>query len=200
MPNKAVFLDRDGTIIAEKEYLSDPAKVELLPGAGDGVAHIRAAGYLAVMTSNQSGVARGYFDEAAVARVNDRLQDMLGKFNTKLDGTYYCPHYAKGSNPVFSRECDCRKPKPGMLKQAARELDIDLNSSWVIGDKQADIDFGRQAGLKTILVLTGYGEETRKQGMAPGEGPDYIARDLGEAAELIIALKKTARGLRNDGE
>jgi D,D-heptose 1,7-bisphosphate phosphatase len=200
MPRRAVFLDRDGTIIAEKEYLSDPAKVELLSGAGEGIARMRDSGYVAVMTSNQSGVARGYFDEAAVSRVNDRLQEMLGEFNTKLDGMYYCPHYLKGTVPAFSWDCDCRKPKPGMLIKAAKEMDIDLSQSWVIGDKQADIDFGRKAGLKTILVLTGYGIETRKQGMAPGEGPDYVARDLGEAADLIVALKRTSRGQHSEGQ
>jgi len=189
MQNKAVFLDRDGTIIREAEYLSDPEKVELLDGSVTGIRQLHDAGYLVVVTSNQSGVARGYFDETAVRRVNAQMQKLLQVQAAQVDAVYFCPHYPQGTVPEYSRACDCRKPAPGMLQTAARELGIDLKQSWVIGDKQADIEFGLQQGLGTILVLTGYGEESRRRGFPPGVEPDYIASNLADAAQFILSTK-----------
>jgi D-glycero-D-manno-heptose 1,7-bisphosphate phosphatase len=187
MKRSAVFLDRDGTIIREAEYLSDPAGVELLPGALAGIRALRQAGFAAVATSNQSGVARGFFNEEAVQRVNQRLQDLLAEGSAALDGIYYCPHYPGGQVAAYAKICECRKPAPGMLTSAARDLDLDLNSSWVVGDKASDIELGVRAGLRSILVLTGYGAETRDRGFAPGMEPDLVAADLAAAAELILA-------------
>lgn len=186
MPHPAVFLDRDGTIIQEAEYLSDPAGVELLPGAADGILALRDAGYRVVVTSNQSGVARGYFDEDAVQRVNQRVQYLLEQSGAGLDGVYYCPHYADGEVAPYNRACDCRKPEPGMLLAAARDLDLDLSQSWVVGDKAADIAFGARQGLRTVLVMTGYGRETQARGFTGQDRPHQVCADLAEAARVIL--------------
>lgn len=197
MPHPAVFLDRDGTIIKEAEYLSDPSGVELLPGASAGIQALRAAGFRAVVTSNQSGVARGYFDEQAVQRVNQRVQVLLEQAGAGLDGVYYCPHYAQGVTEPYNRDCECRKPAPGMLLAAAQDLDLDLSQSWVVGDKAADIAFGARQGLRTVLVMTGYGRETQARGFAGQEQPHRVCADLDEAARFILAsgpAKDTHRG------
>lgn len=193
MSKPAVFLDRDGTIMREAEYLADPAGVELLPGAAEGIRLLRQAGFAAVVTSNQSGVARGYFDEVAVKRVNARLAELLAAAGAQLDGIYYCPHYPAGSVAAYARACDCRKPAPGMLLAAARDLGLDLGRSWVVGDKLADIEFGANQGLKTVLVLTGYGAQTRDAGFAGKPQPDHIAPDLAAAAQHILGAGSHGR-------
>jgi D-glycero-D-manno-heptose 1,7-bisphosphate phosphatase len=182
----AVFLDRDGTLIHEAEYLKDPAGVEVLPGTAAGLRDLRAAGYALVVTSNQSGVARGYFDEDTVRRVNGRVRELLNAQGADVDAVYYCPHYAKGTMPEYARECDCRKPAPGMILTAARDLNLDLERSWVVGDKAADVAFGKNLKLKTVLVLTGYGAKTQAQGFAPGAEPDIVSPDVATAAQAII--------------
>jgi D-glycero-D-manno-heptose 1,7-bisphosphate phosphatase len=186
MSRPAVFIDRDGTLIREAEYLADPAGVMVLPGAAAGVRKLRAAGYLIVVTSNQSGVARGYFDEETVRRVNGRMHALLAAEQAAPDAVYYCPHYVQGTVPAYAIACDCRKPGPGMLRAAAQDLDIDLGCSWVVGDKASDVEFGRANGLRAVLVLTGYGESTRAGGFAPGAEPNAVAPDLAAAAETIL--------------
>lgn len=192
MSRPAVFLDRDGTIIREAEYLADPNGVEILAGSAPGIRALRAAGYLIVVTSNQSGVARGYFDEETVRRVNGRMCELLAAEQAAPDAVYYCPHYVQGSVPAYAVACDCRKPGPGMLRAAARDWDIDLSASWVIGDKRADVDFGRGNGLRAALVLTGYGAKTQAEGFAAGREPDVIAGDLAAAAAEILGKSKTS--------
>lgn len=186
----AVFLDRDGTLIREAEYLKDPAGVELLAGTVAGLRALRAAGYALVVTSNQSGVARGYFDEENVRQVNTRLRELLAAQQADVDAVYYCPHHPRGSVPAYARECDCRKPAPGMILAATKDLDLDPASSWVVGDKDLDVIFGKKLGLKTVLVLTGYGAETRRQGFAPGQEPDVISADLAAAAQAILRFSQ----------
>lgn len=186
MSRPAVFLDRDGTLIREAEYLADPAGVEILPGAAAGVRALRAAGYAIVVTSNQSGVARGYFDEDTVRRVNARVTELLAAEDAAPEAVYYCPHYPQGSVPLYAIECECRKPGPGMLRCASRDLGLDLARSWVVGDKESDVAFGRRNGLRAGLVLTGYGEKTRAQGFPPGLEPDFVAPDLAAAAAEIL--------------
>jgi D-glycero-D-manno-heptose 1,7-bisphosphate phosphatase len=182
----AIFLDRDGTIIREAEYLADPAGVEILAGAAAGLRALRAAGFLLVVTSNQSGVARGYFDESTVARINQRLRELLSAGGADVDAIYYCPHHTKGTVPHYAVECQCRKPNPGMILSAQKDLDIDLAHSWVIGDKEIDIQFGKNLGLRTVLVLTGYGAKTQAEGFKPDQGPDIVSPDLTAAAQAII--------------
>ena len=179
--NKAIFLDRDGTINVEKNYLIEPADLVLLPGVGEALRHGREAGYLLIVVTNQSGVARGYFTAAAVEELHNHLQKELLPFGVQIDAFYLCPHHPEhGDGP-----CDCRKGEPGMLLQAAREYHIDLAASWMIGDKRSDVEAGSKAGCRSILVRTGYGEQ-EGQGLPPAT---LSADSLAAAVELILSNK-----------
>lgn len=172
-----IFFDRDGTLIEERNYLSDPSGVALIVGAAEAVRLARAHGYLAVVLTNQSGVGRGYFTLDDVRRVNDRMLALLAAAGAHVDGIYVCPHAPEDG-------CGCRKPRTGLVEQAARELDIDLPRSWMIGDKAADVELARNAGMRGVLVLTGYGagaEATAGQ-MASFQAPGVL-----EAVRNIIA-------------
>ena len=170
-----IFFDRDGTLIEERNYLADPQGVALLPGAAEAVRRAREAGYLAVVLTNQSGVGRGYFTMNEVEAVNRRLGELLAAEGAQLDGIYVCPHAPEDG-------CDCRKPRTGLVARAARELAMDLAGSWVIGDKAADVELARNAGMRSVLVETGYGASA-------GEGPrrmaDFVAPDVLAAVEWI---------------
>ncbi len=150
----AVFLDRDGTIIENHGYLSDPDQVELMPGAAEAISRFSASGYLVVVVSNQSGVARGLFDEEDLSVVHARLEEVLEADGASLDGSYYCPYLEgpEATEDAYRRDSELRKPKPGMLLQAARELNVDLSGSWMIGDSPCDIQAGTLAGCRTILI------------------------------------------------
>ena len=150
----AAFVDRDGTIIREREYLADPAGVELLPGAAEGLGALQAAGYLLVIVSNQSGIARGYYDEAAYRAVQNRVVDLLDGEGVAVAASYHCPHH-----PDFSGPCACRKPSAGLFREAIRDLDLDPDRSVFIGDRLRDVTPSRELGGRAFLVRTGYGEE-----------------------------------------
>jgi len=143
--NKAVFLDRDGTVIRDHSYLAEVERVELLPGAGAALARLRAAGYLLVIVTNQSGVGRGYFSAELVDRQHERLRELLDAQGVKVAGFRYCPHAPEDA-------CECRKPLPGMLLSAAAEFDIRLGDSFMVGDKLSDIAAGRAAGCRTVAI------------------------------------------------
>jgi D,D-heptose 1,7-bisphosphate phosphatase len=151
-PNKAIFLDRDGTLIANRHYGSNPDEIELLDGVVEGLLQLREAGYRLVLVSNQSGVARGYFDEAAVACMHDQLQRMLDAYGAALDDLEYCPHHPEGVTSPYTVECACRKPAPGMLRKVARKHGVNLSASWMVGDVEDDVEAGRRAGTRTVLV------------------------------------------------
>lgn len=159
MPREAVFLDRDGTIIEEVHYLSSPEQVRLIPGAADAVRRFNNAGVLVVVVTNQAGVARGYFPESRVSEVHAHLSALLAERGAHIDAYYHCPHHPTEGVGEYRVACDCRKPKPGLLLTAARELDIDLSRSWMIGDKPCDAEAGAAAGCRTMLVRTGHGRE-----------------------------------------
>ena len=178
---RGVFLDRDGTIIQERGYLSDPEELELIPGASRAIRLINLLGLPAVVVSNQSGVARGYVTLAQAEEINTRLRLLVEQEEGFLDGIYYCPHLPEDG-------CTCRKPAPGMLRQAAAELQVDLDNSYLAGDKAADIEAIHRVGGKGILVLTGYGRE--EQG---GAAPDFVAQDLLEAAYWILLQEGVKR-------
>jgi D-glycero-D-manno-heptose 1,7-bisphosphate phosphatase len=182
-----VFLDRDGTIIVEKDFLGDPAGVELLPRAAQAIEKLNGNGYLVIVVTNQSGVARGYYDEDAVSAVNARFAEMLKQEGAIIDDIFYCPHYLGGKLPEYSIDCDCRKPKTGLAHRAMEKHRIDLSRSFMVGDRAVDIQFGKNLDLPSILVTTGYGhaekERIEDERLAP---PDFIARDLLEAAEWIM--------------
>ena len=187
-PRRFVALDRDGTLIIEKHYLADPAGVELLPNAIAGLRKMRDLGLGLIVVSNQSGIARGYFTEADLAAVNARVADLLQAEGIALDGFYHCPHEP-------SDQCDCRKPQPGMMLQAARELHFDPAASFVIGDKACDIDLGRAVHATTLLVRTGYGK-TEEAALAANP-PDAVVDDLLAAAEVIGQKLQNARSPGN---
>lgn len=155
---RAVFIDKDGTLIPDIPYNVDPEVISLSPGAGETLRRLQRRGYLLIVVSNQSGIARGLFRESALSPVRDRLDALLREHGASLDGFYYCPHLPPGEAtvPVYARNCDCRKPQPGMLLRAARIQGIDLARSWMIGDIAADREAGLRAGCRTILIEKPY--------------------------------------------
>ncbi|MFM7128969.1 MAG: D-glycero-alpha-D-manno-heptose-1,7-bisphosphate 7-phosphatase [bacterium] len=176
---KAVFLDRDGTLIIERNYLSSPDQVEILPGVIEGLKQLADAGYLLVIVTNQSGVGRGYFTLERVAEVHDRMFALLGLDRSFFTGVYVCPH-------APDQHCTCRKPLPELALRAADEHGIDMAQSWMIGDKPADINLARAAGTRAILVRTGYGLENESHPCV-AEAAALVADDMGHAAKLILA-------------
>jgi len=175
-PRPAVFLDRDGTIIADKHYLCDPAGVELLPGAAEGLHRMSALGLPLVVVSNQSGVGRGYYDAQSVERVNTRLAELLLAHGVVLAGSYYCPHAPQ-------QVCDCRKPAPGLALMAAHDLCLDLGTSYVVGDKPCDVELGLAVGATALLVYGGNPKISPEEAAACGAHGHV--RDLNEAAAWI---------------
>ena len=155
---RAVFIDRDGTINVEKEYLYLIDDFEFIPGAVEAIRLLNEAGFLVVVVTNQSGVARGYYTEDDVLHLHRYIDDELALSGAKVDAWFYCPHHPSGRGS-YSLPCRCRKPLPGMLLEAARQMDIDLTMSVMIGDKIADVKAGLAAGCRTILVRTGYGTD-----------------------------------------
>lgn len=182
----AIFLDRDGTINVEKDYLIDPAEFEFLPGVPEALFRLQQAGYSLVVVSNQSGVGRGYFSAADVGRLHRHMCHLLRGYGIELAGIYFCPHHPSAAKGQYLLDCDCRKGRPGMLLQAAKELGIDLRLSYMIGDKDADLQAGKAAGCQSVLVRTGYGE--RYVRVAESFGAAVVA-DLAAAAELILASR-----------
>lgn len=186
MSLRAIFLDRDGTVNVEEDYIRSPDLVRLEAHAAEGLRILQAKGFVLVVASNQSGVARGLFKERTVARINERLSELLAAEGVKIDRFYYCPHHPAGTVRKYARECECRKPAPGMLLAAARELDISLPGSYTIGDRRRDLVAGHRAGTKTVLVRTGYGRDAEREVAAMGVA-DYVAADLEEAAFWILS-------------
>lgn len=173
----AVLLDRDGTIIVERDYLSDPALVELEAGAAEGLRALAEAGFVLAVLTNQSGIGRGYFDLAAAEAVNARVAALLAAEGVSIAGWYLCPH-APGE------DCECRKPRPGMALQAAAELGLDLSRSWVVGDKGSDVGLADAVGARAILVTTGHGRKDEATMRAQGV---TVCATLAAAAGLILA-------------
>jgi D,D-heptose 1,7-bisphosphate phosphatase len=184
--HKAVFLDKDGTINEDLGYIADPEDIKLLAGAGEAIKLLNQAGYKTIVISNQSGVARGRFTENTLQYLNKVLHKQILGGGGFLDYIYYCPHHPEIGIHPYKTECECRKPKPGMIKRGAREHNIDLSASYMIGDKDSDIEAGKNAGLKTILVLTGYGKDTLIALEAKKITPDHIANDLLEAVKWLL--------------
>ncbi len=179
---RAVFLDRDGTINVEKEYLHRPEEFAFIPGAPEAIRLLKEAGFLVIVVTNQSGVGRGYYDEAAVHRLHRYMDGELSRFGTGVDGYYLCPHHPLHGVGPYRRACGCRKPLPGMLLEAARDFSVDLAASWIVGDKRADVEAGLAAGCRPVLVRTGYGEEETES--LPAGVP--VCDDLLAAARAII--------------
>ena len=178
----AIFLDRDGTVIREIDYLADPDRVELLPGAIEGLQTLRDAGYALVLVTNQSGVARGLLTLDVLDAIHGRLVELLAPAGLVLDAIEFCPHHPTAGTAPFRRTCGCRKPLAGMLLHAGTQLDLDLPRSWMIGDAVRDLEAGTAAGMPSILVRTGKGRASESQ--AP-EGTQVVD-DLQQAAAWIL--------------
>ena len=186
MADKAVFLDRDNTIIANDGYLGDPTKVRLLPGAAAAIASMRRLGYRIIVVSNQSGVAKGLFDEAAVEAVNqEMIRQLREQAGAHVDASYYCPYHPDAVVPEYKVDHQWRKPKPGMLKAAAADFDLDLTRCWMVGDMQRDIAAGSAVKCRTILI----GDPDHPPPPTPDDPiitPHFIVRSLADAARIIV--------------
>lgn len=185
MSRRAIFLDRDGVINVEKNFVLSPDEIELYPFSGGAIKKLNQAGYLVIVITNQSAVARNYISLDDLERIHRAMRHLLSSSaGARVDDIYYCPHREHldepPDNPEFIKDCDCRKPKPGMLLEAARRWDIDLESSWLIGDSARDIQAGKDAGCRTIGLRTGHA----LKGIV--EPPDYIFDDLDEAVDFIM--------------
>lgn len=184
----AVFIDRDGTLTEEVGYVNHPSRLRLLPRSAEAIRRLNAAGVAAVVVTNQAGIARGYFSEDVLHAVNASLVSQLKDADAYLDGIYVCPHHPTEGQPPFRADCDCRKPRPGLLVRAAGELGLDLRASTMVGDKASDLVPARGLGARGVLVLTGYGRgewEYRRDHFAVS--PDHVAGDLLDAVEWVLA-------------
>lgn len=183
----AVYLDRDGTVIEERHYLASPDGVVVIPGAGKAIAALNRAHVAVVLVTNQSGVARGYFDEATVHAIHGRICAELAEDGGAFDGIFICPHHEEGVLEHLRRPCDCRKPLPGMILQAQEQLGLNALPSFVVGDKEVDLDLGRAVHCPSILVRTGYGAKLEPILKAEGRLPDAVVEALPEAVDWILA-------------
>lgn len=186
MKKPAIFLDRDGTLNEERGYINHIDRFILIPGVPKAVKLINDLGYLAIVITNQSGIARGYYDLARLKTYHNKLKKELSEAGAKLDAIYFCPHHPQGKVKKYAIECDCRKPKTGMIDQAIKDFEIDLEHSFLIGDRYRDILFGKKLNMKSILVKTGYGKgEWEFEKYTWKVQPDYVAENLLEAVNWI---------------
>ncbi len=180
---RAIFLDRDGTLIRNHHYGCDPDCIELLEGVPEGLRLLRSEGFLLVVVTNQSGVARGYFTEARLQAMHRRLARLLARRGAGVDGFYYCPHHPRGVVPAYSTACDCRKPSPGMILRACADMGVDPAASWLIGDILDDVEAGKRAGCRSILLDVG----TEGEPELPERVPDYVAVSFLDAVQHILS-------------
>jgi D,D-heptose 1,7-bisphosphate phosphatase len=181
---KAIFLDKDGTLVDNVPYNVEPRLITLCSGAGPALRLLARLDYRFFVVSNQDGIAHGRFGEPAMRTVGDRIADLLFREHLSLEAFYYCPHHPEGTVPAYAVNCQCRKPRPGMLLKAASEHDIDLRASWMIGDILHDVEAGNLAGCRTVLIDKGNETEWR---LGPGRVPTRMAPDLYSAAVLIAS-------------
>jgi D-glycero-D-manno-heptose 1,7-bisphosphate phosphatase len=191
---RAVFLDRDGTLIQDRGYICDFSQIGFFPAAAAAVRILNRAGYLVIVVSNQSAVARGICSEAQVIELHRRLQSHFKKRKAVIDAFYYCPFLAEGTVPAYRCESPLRKPAPGMLLQAAADFELDLARCFMVGDKADDIEAGKRAGCLTVLVRTGQGRSAAAALAALGQAPDHTADDLMAAARVIVSRTSAGTG------
>ena len=194
MKNRAVFLDRDGTINRDVGFPSSWDQIEIHPFSFTAVRRLNRAGFRVAVVTNQSGIARGLIEESALLDIHRRMEDAFLRKGARIDAFYYCPHHPEGRVERFRSECPCRKPRPGMAARAARDLEIDPARSYMVGDKLEDLRFGVNCGAVPILVLTGYGETTRDRLKDAGLYPAHVASDLGDAVNWILDREKKRGG------
>jgi D-glycero-D-manno-heptose 1,7-bisphosphate phosphatase len=181
--NKAVFLDKDGTLIEDIPYNVDPAKIRLSQSCVEGLRKLQKDNFKLIVISNQSGIARGYFSANEFEIASAKLIFLLSEAGVRINGFYYCPHHPEGIVFPYALSCECRKPKPGMILQAAREHNINLMNSWMIGDILHDVEAGARAGCKTILIDNGNETEWNFNDL---RRPDFYAETINEASEFIL--------------
>ena len=195
MPGRpAVFIDRDGCLTEEVGYVNHVSRIRLLPRAAAAVRRLNEAGVPAVMATNQSGIAKGYFDQEVLDAVHAELQRQLAAGGARLDALYVCAHHPGEGAPPYRADCECRKPRPGLLHRAAADLDLDLGASVMVGDKISDVAVGHAVGAAGVLVLTGYGRgEWEHQRQRWTDKPDHVAEDLLDAVEWALARRGGGR-------
>jgi D-glycero-D-manno-heptose 1,7-bisphosphate phosphatase len=181
---RALFLDRDGVVNEEIAYLHRAEDVRLVAGTADAIARFNAAGVPVVVVTNQGGIARGLYGEADLAAVGARIAELIRP--ARIDATYHCPHHPEGKLATLAVECECRKPRPGLLERAARELGLDLGGSCLVGDKASDMEAARSVGARAVLVRSGYGAEVERE--LGGRGAwDHVADSLSAATPWLLA-------------
>jgi len=191
----AVFMDRDGTVNEQMGYINHIRRFVLLPGSGEAIRRLNEHGFLAIIVSNQSGVARGYFPMELVYEVHDHMNMLLRREGAVLDGILFCPHYPGGKVPEYSRSCDCRKPRTGLIDQACRQFEIDMPNSYLIGDRCTDMELASRSGVKGILVKTGYGLGDLKYVLPDHpHQPFHVADDLLDAVRWIVGGSSAPEG------
>lgn len=184
---RAIFMDRDGTISHEVGYINHVSRMRPYSFSGIAIELINRSDWLAIVVTNQAGVARGYFTEGLVKEVHRRMESILALDGAKLDDIFYCPHHPTAGEAPYRKDCECRKPKPGMLLKAAEKHNIDLSRSVMIGDKISDVEMAKANGLTAVLVLTGYGRgELQYQSENWQVQPDFVAENLLEAVKWIL--------------
>jgi histidinol-phosphate phosphatase family protein len=183
-----VFLDRDGTLIQEQDYLKDPDRVILIPGAAEGLRLLSGQRLILCVVSNQAGIARGKITESQLESVHDRYVSLFAEQGVTFDAIEYCPHHPEGSIDRYRQECDCRKPATGMAERILSRFSVPPSwSRWVVGDKMIDIEMGKRLGARTVLVSTGYGVEEAERCATCGILPNAFLSDIKEAASWIVA-------------
>jgi len=189
----AVFIDRDGTISEEVGYINHPSRFRLFPYSAEAIKILNDNGWLAILITNQAGVARGYFSEDVIISVHDQLKRDLQDGSAQLDAVYYCVHHPSVGEPPYRLDCGCRKPKPGLIVRAAKDFEIDLTASWVAGDRYSDVELARNAGLHSAFVLSGYGRgEWEYQRESWKHRPDIVSENLLEAVKMIVGSPHSA--------
>jgi D-glycero-D-manno-heptose 1,7-bisphosphate phosphatase len=187
MKRPALFMDRDGTISEEVGYVNHPARFRLFPYTAAAIKLLNENGWLAIVVTNQAGVARGYFSEDVIIQIHEQVQRDLQNASAKLDAIYYCAHHPSVGEPPYRLDCDCRKPRTGLIDRAAADFQIDLGRSWMVGDRYGDVELARNAGLHSAFVLSGYGRgEWEFQRGSWQIEPELVADDLLEAVKTIV--------------
>ncbi len=184
---RAVFIDRDGTISEEVGYVNHPSRYRVFPYSAEAIRTLNERGWLAILVTNQAGVARGYFAEEMIGAVHALLTSELERQGARLDAVYYCPHHPTVGEMPYRFDCDCRKPKPGLIRRAADDFNIELADSWMVGDRYSDTELARNAGVRSAFVLSGYGRgEWEYQRNSWKHTPDLVADNLLEAVRAIV--------------
>lgn len=187
MKRPAVFIDRDGTISEEVGYVNHPSRFRVFPYSAEAIRILNENGWLAIVITNQAGVARGYFSEDVIIRIHDQLKLDLQNGSAQLDAIYYCAHHPSVGEPPYRVDCDCRKPKTGLIELAARDFEIDMTASWMAGDRYSDVELARNAGLRSAFLLSGYGRgEWEYQSQSWKHQPDLVCENLLEAVRSIV--------------